>query len=121
MESEELRLVREALSREVKQGSVGIPRFFQCLCHTGTKAPDVVLRSLIEVAEGLFESKAADQQAYDSASGGHVTSLLRWASGQSAILTVVYSAEIFQKLDVMLLGSGGACYYSTPSDARVNK
>jgi hypothetical protein len=71
-----------------------------------------MLAAVTGLANGWFGGEARVVHAIGSEASGHLTSLLRWPDGSSALLSVGPSAG-HPRIDLVLLGSRGALYYRT--------
>jgi hypothetical protein len=112
MARDELSLVQDALARIVSDGRIGKPRYVQCLFRADDAASH--LDRLLRLSEAVFGSPA-DNVHKQSSCPGHLTAAVRWPGGESALLTVFAPAAKQRfKLDLVLLGSLGAIYYSSP-------
>jgi hypothetical protein len=65
------------------------------------------------MASEWFGADAQVVHTAGSEQSGHLVSLLRWADGPSAVLSVGPGATGSAQIDLALLGSRGALYYRT--------
>jgi hypothetical protein len=116
MSKDEWSLLREAVDRSVQEGQLGMPRFLRCFSQNISGDEPITLDDLLRMAQGLFEGKPANVHTLASDGTEHVTSAARWSGGQTALF-VVNDVEVrnSSRIDVVLLGSQGALYYSTPA------
>lgn len=112
MAYDELSLVQNALARVISDGRIGRPCYMQCLLQEDDAHAQ--LDRLVHLSEAVF-GNCGDRLHEESSRPGHLTAVMRWPAGESALLTVfVPAVKQRVKLDLVLLGSRGAVYYSSP-------
>jgi len=110
-------LLQDAVGRMVRQRRLGTPRFLRCFAQSTSQEGEAVLDTLVEMAERLFDDRPQSMHAFASGEDGHLTAAARWAGGQTALLTAgCIEPEHPPRIDLVLLVSRGALYYSTPAD-----
>jgi hypothetical protein len=116
MGAEEWSLLGEAVEKSVRQGQLGTPRFFRCFAQNAPNDEQITLDDLLMVAQGLFQDKPEDIHTIAASDARHLTSAARWPGGQTALFVVGdVEDRSCSRIDVVLLGSQGALYYSTPT------
>lgn len=116
MSREEWSLLWEAVEKSVRQGRLGTPRFLRCFAQNAPGDEQVTLGDLLRVAQGLFEGGPEHMHTLAASETEHLTSAARWPGGQTALFVVSdVESRSSSRIDVVLLGSQGALYYSTPA------
>ena len=114
---EEWASLQDAVDRVVRQRCLGTPRFLRCFAQSTFQEGGAILDTLIEMSERLFDDRPQSMHTFASGEDGHLTAAARWAGGQTAILTAGHvEPQHPTRIDMILLGSRGALYYSTPAD-----
>jgi len=113
---EEWPLLGEAIEESVQQGRLGTPRFLRCFAQNAPGNEQVALDDLLRMAQGLFDGLPEDVHTLAASGTEHLTSAARWSGGQTALFVVSdVGSRSSSRIDVVLLGSQGALYYSTPA------
>ncbi len=104
--------VRSAVQRVIDQGGIGRPAALRLTIHARGAEPDAqrLLQEAEDAAAAWFGGRP-DSTYSAGGSGKPTVTALKWASGQSAILSVSVGALGPVGGNAMLMGSRGTIYH----------
>ena len=104
--------LRGTIQSAINEGRIGTPQFFRCIATVSAKSGlNQMLTEFRTLAEGFFGGAPIQTHEMGNDSD-YSTEMLKWAKGQSAIITLGRTMpNSLPQLDLMLIGSRGALYH----------
>ena len=94
-------------------GRVGIPVFVRCTIQfaSGSERAGNILARMLTMASSWLEASPLEVYAQNSNGSGQITVTIKYAGGQTSIVSVNSAAATVTRIDLMLLGNKGALYH----------
>ena len=110
--------LQQSVQSVIDGGRIGSPVFLRCIVHAPIEAADTVggIAALTATANGWMPDLPEEVYALDNADGTQITAMVKYAGGQSALLSVnrlPAGGEV--TVDLRLVGNNGIIYHETPT------
>ena len=110
--------LQQSVQSVIDEGRIGSPVFVRCIVHAPIEAADTVgaIAALTAMANGWMPDSPEQVYALDSADKTQITAMVKYAGGQSALLSVNrVPAGGEATVDLRLVGNNGIIYHETPT------
>ena len=110
--------LQQSVQSVIDEGQIGSPVFLRCIMHAPIEVPDVVggIAALTAIANNWMPDPPEQIYALDNADRTQITAMVKYAGGQSALLSVnrlPAGGEV--TVDLRLVGNNGIIYHETPT------
>ena len=110
--------LQQSVQSVVDEGRIGSPVFLRCIVHAPIEAADTVggIAALTAIANSWMPNPPEQLYALDNADKTQITAMVKYAGGQSALLSVnrlPAGGEV--TVDLRLVGNNGIIYHETPT------
>lgn len=110
--------LQQSVQSVIDEGRIGSPVFLRCIVHAPIEAAETVdgVAALTEIANNWMPAPPEQIYALDSADTAQITAMVKYAGGQSALLSVnrlPADGEVI--VDLRLVGNNGIIYHETPT------
>jgi len=110
--------LQQSVQSVINEGRIGSPVFLRCIVHAPIEAADIVegIAALTGVANSWLPDLPEQVYALDNADKTQITAMVKYAGGQSALLSVnrlPAGGEV--TVDLRLVGNNGIIYHETPT------
>ncbi len=110
--------LQQSVQSVIDEGRIGSPVFLRCIVHAPIEAADTVagIAALTGVANNWMPDLPEQVYAVDNADKTQITAMVKYAGGQSALLSVnrlPAGGEV--TVDLRLVGNNGIIYHETPT------
>ena len=110
--------LQQSVQSVIDEGRIGSPVFLRCIVHTPIEAADTVggIAALTAIANNWMPNPPEQIYAIDNADRTQITAMVKYAGGQSALLSVnrlPAGGEV--TVDLRLVGNNGIIYHETPT------
>lgn len=109
--------LQKSVQSVINDGRIGSPVFVRCLLQSPHADEDTVRASaaLVNIANAWMPSSPEQIYAQQSQDGTQSTTMIKYAGGQTALLSVNrVAANQEESIDLALVGNKGAIYHETP-------
>ena len=109
--------LQKSVQSVINEGRIGSPVFVRCLLQSPLKDGDTVGASaaLAKIANAWMPSSPEQIYVQQSQDGTQSTTMIKYAGGQTALLSVNrVAANQEESIDLALVGNRGAIYHETP-------
>lgn len=109
--------LQQSVQSVIDDGRIGSPVFLRCIVHAPVEAADTVggIAALTAIANSWMPNPPEQIYALDNADRTQITAMVKYAGGQSALLSVnrlPAGGEV--TVDLRLVGNNGIIYHETP-------
>ena len=113
-----IQLLQQSVQSVIDEGRIGSPVFLRCIVHAPIEASDAVggIAALTATANSWMPDSPEQIYALDNADRTQITAMVKYAGGQSALLSVnrlPAGGEV--TVDLRLVGNNGIIYHETPT------
>ena len=110
--------LQQSVQSVIDEGRIGSPVFLRCIVHAPIEAADTVggIAALTAIANNWMPNPPEQIYAIDNADRTQITAMVKYAGGQSALLSVnrlPAGGEV--TVDLRLVGNNGIIYHETPT------
>ena len=110
--------LQQSVQSVIDEGRIGSPVFLRCIVHAPIEAADTVggIAALTAIANTWMPDPPEQLYALDNADKTQITAMVKYAGGQSALLSVnrlPAGGEV--TVDLRLVGNNGIIYHETPT------
>ena len=110
--------LQQSVQSVIDEGRIGSPVFLRCIVHAPIEATDTVggIAALTAIANNWMPNPPEQIYAIDNADRTQITAMVKYAGGQSALLSVnrlPAGGEV--TVDLRLVGNNGIIYHETPT------
>ncbi len=110
--------LQQSVQSVIDEGRIGSPVFLRCIVYAPIEAADTVegIAALTGVANNWMPDLPEQVYALDNADKTQITAMVKYAGGQSALLSVnrlPAGGEV--TVDLRLVGNNGIIYHETPT------
>ena len=110
--------LQQSVQSVIDEGRIGSPVFLRCIVHAPIEAADTVggIAALTAMANGWMPDSPEQLYALDNADDTQITAMVKYAGGQSALVSVnriSTGGEV--TVDLRLVGNNGIIYHETPT------
>ena len=110
--------LQQSVQSVIDEGRIGSPVFLRCIVHAPIEAADSVggVAALTATANSWMPDLPEQVYALDNADRTQITAMVKYAGGQSALLSVnrlPAGGEV--TVDLRLVGNNGIIYHETPT------
>ncbi|MCE2395062.1 hypothetical protein J4G02_10795 [Candidatus Poribacteria bacterium] len=110
--------LQQSVQSVIDEGRIGSPVFLRCIVHAPIEAVDTVggIAALTAIANSWMPDPPEQLYALDNADKTQITAMVKYAGGQSALLSVnrlPVDGEV--TVDLRLVGNNGIIYHETPT------
>ena len=110
--------LQQSVQSVIDEGRIGSPVFLRCIVHAPIEAADTVggIAALTAIANNWMPNPPEQIYAIDDADRTQITAMVKYAGGQSALLSVnrlPAGGEV--TVDLRLIGNNGIIYHETPT------
>ena len=110
--------LQQSVQSVIDEGRIGSPVFLRCIVHAPIEAADTVggIAALTAIANNWMPDPPEQVYALDNADRTQITAMVKYAGGQSALLSVnrlPAGGEV--TVDLRLVGNNGIIYHETPT------
>ena len=112
-----LQLLRESVQSVINEGRVGSAVFLRCIVQTSIEAAHLAngIAALTTLANTWMPSSPEQIYALESADATQMTAMVKYAGGQTAVLSINRIPEGQEAVvDLRLVGNKGVIYHETP-------
>lgn len=110
--------LQQSVQSVIDEGRIGSPVFLRCIVQAPIDAADTVdgVAALTALANGWMPDSPEQIYVLDSAESTQITAMVKYAGGQSALLSVnCIPADQEVAVDLRLVGNNGIIYHETPT------
>ena len=110
--------LQQSVQSVIDEGRIGSPVFLRCIVQAPIEAADTVggVAALTAVANDWMPDPPEQIYALDSADTTQITAMVKYAGGQSALLSINrIPADQEVSVDLRLVGNNGIIYHETPT------
>ena len=110
--------LQQSVQSVIDEGRIGSPVFLRCIVQAPIEAADAVggIAGLTEIANHWMPDPLEQIYALDNADATQITAMMKYAGGQSALLSVNrIPADQEVAVDLRLVGNNGIIYHETPT------
>ena len=110
--------LQQSVQSVIDEGRIGSPVFLRCIVQAPIQAGDTVggIAALAAIANDWMPDPPEQIYTLDSADNTQITAMVKYAGGQSALLSVNrVSAGSEVVVDLRLVGNNGIIYHETPT------
>ncbi len=110
--------LQQSVQSVIDEGRIGSPVFLRCIVQAPINAADTVgsIATLTEIANNWMPDPPEQIYALDSIDSTQITAMVKYAGGQSALLSVNrIPADQEISVDLRLVGNNGIIYHETPT------
>ncbi len=110
--------LQQSVQSVIDEGRIGSPVFLRCIVHAPIEAADTVagIAALTAAANNWMPDPPEQFYALDNADKTQITAMVKYAGGQSALLSVNrIPAGQEVSVDLRLVGNNGIIYHETPT------
>ena len=110
--------LRQSVQSVIDEGRIGSPVFLRCIIHAPIEAAGTVggIAALSAMANSWMPDPPEQIYAIDDADRTQITTMVKYAGGQSALLSVNrLPADGEVTVDLRLVGNNGIIYHETPT------
>ncbi len=110
--------LQQSVQSVIDEGRIGSPVFLRCIVQAPIEAADTVggLAALTAMGNNWMPDPPEQIYALDSADTTQITAMVKYAGGQSALLSVNrIPAGQETAIDLRLVGNNGIIYHETPT------
>ena len=110
--------LQQSVQSVIDEGRIGSPVFLRCIVHAPIEAADTVggIAALTAIANNWMPDPPEQIYALDNPDRTQITAMVKYAGGQSALLSVnrlPAGGEV--TVDLRLVGNNGIIYHETPT------
>lgn len=110
--------LQQSVQSVIDEGRIGSPVFLRCIVQAPLEAADTVggIAALTAIANNLMPDPPEQIYALDNTDTTQITAMVKYAGGQSALLSVnriPAGGEV--SVDLRLVGNNGIIYHETPT------
>lgn len=110
--------LQQSVQSVIDEGRIGSPVFLRCIVQAPIEAAETVgsVAALTAIANNWMPDPPEQIYALDSADTTQITAMIKYAGGQSALLSVnriPVDQEV--SVDLRLVGNNGIIYHETPT------
>lgn len=110
--------LQQSVQSVIDEGQIGSPVFLRCIVHAPIEAADTVggIAALTAIANSWMPDPSEQLYALDNADKTQITAMVKYAGGQSALISVnriPAGGEV--TVDLRLVGNNGIIYHETPT------
>ena len=110
--------LQQSVQSVIDEGRIGSPVFLRCIVHAPIEAADTVggIAALTATANDWMPDPPEQLYALDNADNTQITAMVKYAGGQSALVSVnriPAGGEV--TVDLRLVGNNGIIYHETPT------
>ena len=110
--------LQQSVQSVIDEGRIGSPVFLRCIVHVPIEAAAPVdeIAALTEIANNWMPDPPEQIYTLDNTDKTQITAMVKYAGGQSALLSVnrhPEGGEVF--VDLRLVGNNGIIYHETPT------
>ena len=110
--------LQQSVQSVIDEGQIGSPVFLRCIVQAPIEAADTVdsIAALTAIANNWMPDPPEQIYALDNADTTQITAMVKYAGGQSALLSVNRApagGEV--AVDLRLVGNNGIIYHETPT------
>lgn len=109
--------LQQSVQSVIDEGRIGSPVFLRCIVQAPIEAADTIggIAALTAIANNLMPDPPEQIYALDSADTTQITAMVKYAGGQSALLSVNrIPMDRDAAVDLRLVGNNGIIYHETP-------
>ena len=110
--------LQQSVQSVIDEGRIGSPVFLRCIVQAPIETAETVggIAALTEIANNWMPDPPEQIYALDNADTTQITAMVKYAGGQSALLSVnriPVGGEV--TVDLRLVGNNGIIYHETPT------
>ena len=110
--------LQQSVQSVIDEGRIGSPVFLRCIVQAPIEAADTVggIAALTAIANNWMPDLPEQIYTLDSADTTQITTMIKYAGGQSALLSInriPVDQEV--SVDLRLVGNNGIIYHETPT------
>ena len=113
-----IQLLQQSVQSVIDEGRIGSPVFLRCIVQAPIEAADIVggIAALTEIANNWMPDPPEQIYTLGSADTTQITAMVKYAGGQSALLSVNrIPPDRDVVVDLRLVGNNGIVYHETPT------
>lgn len=110
--------LQQSVQSVIDEGRIGSPVFLRCIVQAPIEAADAVggIAALTAIANHWMPDPPEQIYALDNADTTQITAMVKYAGGQSALLSVNrIPSDQEVSVDLRLVGNNGIIYHETPT------